>query len=105
MAVRAEMGRLPLSCVSLRLRGRVACEVRQTSRPLLSGGCKAAAVSAAEALCPGRRASHSEGRYFFFRRATDAAASDGEPRPQAFASDARHLHSLRHAAFTRRQEP
>ena len=85
MAVRAEMGRLPLPRVQGRRGCRAAVEGRAAVQPLLSRDRRGDAGAAGAALRARRRARRSARRHAVVRRAADAHPSGGEPRAEARA--------------------
>ena len=102
VAVRAEMGRVPLPRVQGRRRRRAAVEGRAAVQPLLSRDRRGDAGAAGAALRARRRDRRPARRHAVVRRAADAHPSGGEPRAEARARASGGLHRVRPARRQRR---
>ena len=97
LAVRAQVGRLPLPRLPRRRPDRAAVEERPAAGPLLPGGGRAPARAARPLLRPRRRDRHPAGRPPVLRRSPPADPPGREPDRAALAGAPRGAHRLRPA--------
>ena len=102
VAVRAQVGRLPLPRVPRRRRGRAAVQSGPAARPLLPGGGERAARAARLRVRARRRDRGAGGRAALVRRPAAAHPSRGEPRRRGWRGSSRRSHRLRPAGRRRR---
>jgi hypothetical protein len=103
MAVRAEVGRLPLPRLPGWRRSGAAVEGLPAAGPLLPGARGDDRVSGLRAVRARRRDRHSRGRPSLVRRPPDAHPPGGEPHPQARTGHARDADPVRSAGGWRRE--
>ena len=98
LAVRTEVGRVPLPRVQGRRRGRDQGEVRQVAVAVLSGSGREPSLAFSEHVRARRRARPPHRRNAVFRRPADAPSSRRQPHRAPVARDARQSDPLRLSA-------